>query len=133
VNHVLDACAMLAYLKGEPGAEVVATLLADPEGACYAHAVNLCEVYYDFLRQSDERTAREAVSDLLADGVVERRDLSRGFWERVGTHKARGRISLADCFCIALAQHLSAALVTTDHKEFDPLVSRGICPIHFIR
>jgi PIN domain nuclease of toxin-antitoxin system len=133
LNHIVDACAMLAYLKGEDGAHVVDALLLDPAERCFAHSVNLCEVYYYFLRRSDEKTARQAVADLYADGVIERKDMSRRFWQRVGEHKARGRISLADCFCIALAQHLSAELVTTDHHEFDPLVPLGLCPIHFIR
>ena len=133
MNHVLDACAMLAYLSGEKGAEVVQALLADSAEVCYAHAVNLCEVYYDLLRRSDERIAREAVADLLADGIIERRDLSGRFWRAVGAHKARGRISLTDCFCIALAQGLSADLVTSDRREFEPLVPLGLISIRFIR
>ncbi len=112
---------------------MVDALLRDPTEPCYAHSVNLCEVYYDFVRNSNERTAREAISDLFADGVNERRDMSRRFWQAVGRHKARGRISLADCFCITLTQQLSGELLTTDHREFDPLVPLGLCPIHFIR
>jgi predicted DNA-binding protein (UPF0278 family) len=59
--------------------------------------------------------------------------MGRRFLQRVGDHKARGRISLPDCFCIALAQELSAEVVTSDHGEFDPLVPLGIVPIKFIR
>lgn len=124
---------MLAYLKGEAGAPVVDGLLRSPAEACYAHVINLCEVYYDFIRRADERTARQAIRDLQADGVQARRDLSTRFWFRVGRLKARGRISLADCFCIVLAQELSGEVVTSDHHEFDPLVSLGLCPIRFIR
>ena len=41
--HVLDACAMLAYLRGEPGAQVVGALIQ--RGApCYPHTRNLSEV-----------------------------------------------------------------------------------------
>ena len=40
----------------------------------------------------------------------------------IGRLKARGGISLADCFCIALAQSLPADVVTSDHHEFDALV-----------
>lgn len=133
MTHALDACAMLAYLKGEPGALVVDALLRDPNEACCAHAINLCEVYYDFIRRADERTARQAIADLRADGVFVRRDLSAHFWFRVGRLKARGRISLADCFCIALAQTVGGEIVTSDHHEFDPLVPLGLCPIRFIR
>ena len=124
---------MVAYTEGERGGSVVASLLSDPAAVCYAHSVNLCEVYYQGIRRSDPRTARAAITSLYRDGVIERRDMSRRFWQRVGGHKARGRISLADCICIALAEELSAEVVTSDHGEFDPLVPLGIVPIRFIR
>lgn len=133
MNYILDACAMLAYLKGETGAIVVDSLLRNSEAVCYAHSINLCEVYYDFLRHSEEHIAQQAISDLYADGVIERKDLSRHFWHRVGKRKARGGISLADCFCITLAQRLKGEVVTSDHREFDPLIPLGLCPINFIR
>ena len=59
--------------------------------------------------------------------------MDREFWERVGAHKARGQIALGDCFCLALAETLGGQVVTSDHREFDPLVPLGICPITFIR
>jgi predicted nucleic acid-binding protein len=65
--------------------------------------------------------------------VVERNDIDSLFWRSVGQLKASGRISLADCFCIALAQRVAGEVVTSDHHEFDPLVPRGLCPIRFIR
>ncbi len=133
MNYVLDACAMIAYIEGEPGGAAVAALLSDSAAVCYAHSLNLCEVYYQGLRRSDPRTARAAIASLYRDGVIERRDMSRRFWQRVGGHKARGRLSLPDCICIALAEELSAELVTSDHGEFDPLVPLGIVPIKFIR
>lgn len=124
---------MIAYLKGEAGAPVVDRALRNPQDAAFAHSVNLCEVYYDFLRHSNDATARQAIADLLADGVVERKDLSRRFWRQVGQHKARGGISLTDCFCITLAQELKGEVVTSDHGEFDRLVPLALCPILFIR
>jgi predicted nucleic acid-binding protein len=131
--NVLDTSAMLAYVNGEVGGDVVDALLRDPNAVCYAHAVNLCEAYYLALRASDECTARQLIADLYADGVIPRRDMSREFWFSVGRLKSRGSISLADCFGVALAQHHSGQVVTADHKEFDPLVPLGICPILFIR
>jgi PIN domain nuclease of toxin-antitoxin system len=90
VNYILDACVMLAYLEDEQGAEVVETLLLDPSATCYAHSVNLCEVYYQLIRLSDESKAAQGIEDLLASGVIERPDMERAFWEHVGLHKARG-------------------------------------------
>src|SRR4051812_45360188 len=116
---------MLAYLTGEDGAVVVDELLGDPAHDCYAHSLNLCEVYYDFVRRADAATADQAVADLKAAGVVERSDLDPEFWRAAGDLKATGRISLADCLCVALAQRLDAHLVTSDHHEFDALVPRN--------
>lgn len=95
--------------------------------------MNLCEVYYGAIRKTDVQRARQTILSLFADGVIERHDMSRHFWQRVGELKARGRISLPDCFCISLAQKLSGAVVTSDHGESDPIVPLGIVPINFIR
>lgn len=60
--YVLDACAMIAYLRKEPGSSVVLQALVDTESLCLAHALNLCEVFYDFHRRSDEGVATSAIS-----------------------------------------------------------------------
>lgn len=133
--YVLDACAMIALVNGEEGSEVVDEVLTDRANTCYAHALNLCEVYYDVIRRSrsSEDVVLSVVDDILAAGVVERQDMGRSFWRVVGRHKARGRISLADCVCLALAAEVGGTLLTSDHGEFDPVASLSICPIRFIR
>lgn len=133
MNYAFDASAIVAYLNGEPGDTLVEALLLSPDAVCYAHAVNLCEVFYGYLRISDEITARQVIADVDAAGIVPRRDMSQAFWFDVGRLKARGGISLADCFSIALARAISGTVVTSDHGEFDPLVPMGDCPIVFIR
>ncbi|HEY3416573.1 MAG TPA: PIN domain-containing protein [Armatimonadota bacterium] len=130
---VLDACAMIAYLRNEAGADVVDAALADDSQTCLAHAINVCEVYYDFLRVSDQTTAKAAVDDLLQAGLVIREDLDRALWQDIGHYKVQYRLSLADCVALALAQRLQASLVTSDHHEFDPLAAAGICSFTFIR
>ena len=132
MNHALDACAMIAYLRAEPGSEVVAALLSDTSAVCYAHTINLIEVYYDFVRKTDTRSADQALAALHEDGIIERRDMNQRFTRQVGLLKARGSISIADCFCIALAQKIGE-VVTSDHHEFDRLVPLGIVSVRFIR
>ncbi|MGO8673756.1 MAG: PIN domain-containing protein [Capsulimonadaceae bacterium] len=131
--HILDASAIVAYENAETGGTVVRALLANPTAACFAHTINLCEVYYHLIRKTDVPRARQGILQLFADGVIERNDMDRHFWQRVGEHKARGKISLPDCFCISLAQELGGEVVTADHHEFDPIVPLGIVPITFIR
>ena len=130
---VLDACAMIAFLRDEPGAATVETLLVAQPAGCHAHAINLCEVFYDILRASDEPTAQQAIADLLTAGVVPSEDLSPALWQRAGRLKARHRLSLADAFALALAQTLDAELVTSDHHELDPLAAAGVARVRFIR
>jgi PIN domain nuclease of toxin-antitoxin system len=83
-DAVLDASAMNALLRNENGAEVVEALLLDPSTLCFAHSINLMEVYYDFLRQTDKATAQGFINGPFAAGVVERNDMDRAFWEAVG-------------------------------------------------
>ena len=61
-------------------------------------------------------------------------NLTIDFWKQVGQYRADiKRISLADCFALTLANREDAILVTSDHKEFDPVMPLKICEICFIR
>jgi len=132
---VLDACALIALLRSEPGGGEIRSLLADETCSCFIHAVNLCEVYYDCLRNYDEMQADQMLADLTLCGLLLREDMDVGFWKKAGHLKARGRISLADAFAVTLAEREKAILVTSDHHEFDPLLTAGLLPIsvRFIR
>lgn len=134
MDFVLDASAMIAYLRNEPGAERVQQALLDSSQRCFAHALNLCEVFYDFHRAADQETALNALTDLRKAGVIENSDIDPQFWQTAGMLKANHRrISLADCFALTLSGRLGATILTADHHEFDPLVERGIAQIQFIR
>lgn len=131
---MLDASAMIAYLRGEPGADTVESRLEDDSELCVAHAVSLCEVYYKAMRRSGDVGANSAIRDLKQVGLRVRSDLDEAFWRAVGFHKASiSSIPLADCFVVALAVGLGAEAVTADHPDFDPVVEHGICRVAFIR
>jgi predicted nucleic acid-binding protein len=131
---VLDASAMIAYLRGEPGADVVESALSGDGEPCVAHAINLCEVYYKFVRVSGEAVATSAIQDLKDTGLIVRIDLDEAFWHDVGRHKATiGSIPLADCFVVTLANRLDTEVVTADHPDFDRIADEGICRVTFIR
>ena len=132
--YVLDSSAMIALANNEPGANVVAYLLADSRNECYAHAINLCEVFYDAIRRSDDAQALRLITDLYGLGVIERRDFEAAFWQQAGRLKAvHRRVSMADCCALALTLRLGGELVTSDHHELDALAAAGICPINFFR
>ena len=132
--NVFDACAMLAFLGREVGADVVDRLLLDSANECLAHAVNMCEVYYDIVRRDGVEAAQRAIRRLGEAKVQTRSDLDTDFWQQVGNLKVNpGRISLADCFGVALTQREGATFVTSDRHEFECIDELGVCPILFIR
>ncbi len=131
--YVLDACAMIALLLREPGEEVVWTHLLENDATCFAHSLNLCEVFYDFYRESGEAAAIGAIEDPRWLGVVERSDLDESFWREAGALKGTHRVSLADCCAIALTKRVGGTLLSSDHHELDPLAALAVCTINFIR
>lgn len=133
-TFVFDACAVVALLRGESGAETVASLLDEPKNRCRLHAVNLREVYYDGLRRGDTSDAARLEELLTKSGFDIETEIPRPLWESVGRLKATlRRVSLADCFALAFALQENGTVVTSDHHEFDPIAATGICPVQFIR
>lgn len=129
---VMDSSALIALLRKEEGEPVVRAMLRDE--ICVAHAINLCEVYYDTLRLAGDLAAAELLSDLASRGLIIRDDIDTAFWQEAGRYKADlRRVSLADCFCLTLANRLQAQVVTADHHEFDAVDRKGLCGVRFIR
>jgi len=131
--YILDACALIALLQREPGGELVDALLAGKNNICMAHAINLCEVYYDLMRRTGESIARNAISGLLKAGIRIREDMDIEFWQKAGQLKSiYRRISLADCICATLANRTGGSVVTADN-EYLPLKDADICNVTYIR
>jgi predicted nucleic acid-binding protein len=130
---VLDASALIAYSRDEAGAITVERMVLDTNVFCLAHAINVTELYYDYLRATDHATAKAVITDLVTNGLTIREDMDTEFWMVMGQLKAKHRISIADCCGLTLAHRLHAEFVTADHHELDSLVDQGICSIRFIR
>jgi PIN domain nuclease of toxin-antitoxin system len=131
--YILDASAIIAWLRNETGADVVEQAVRDSGAQSLVHAINLCEVFYDACRNAGEARAQSVVSDLAAAGVAERNDFDQAFWMDAGRLKAGGGISLADCFAVTLTNRAGGTLLTSDHHEMDKIAATGICSITFIR
>ena len=135
MRYVLDACAIISLIKNEDGALIVRQALETENNICFVHAVNLCEVYYDCLRCYGNAPAEMLLTHLVEAGLIIRSDMDVDFWKAAGNLKARGRISLADCFAVSLAEREDALLLTSDHHEFEPLLANHGFPakVQFIR
>ena len=124
-THCLDACAVIAYLRRESGAEVLKEVIERPGTFLAMHVCNLGEVYYGFFRNDGLEAAWTAWANTLALPLELRRDADDTFIQRVGVIKVEERVSFADAFALALSERLNVSLVTTDHHEFDPIEQKG--------
>ncbi len=129
----MDACAVIALLRGEPGGDRMRDLLLDPETEASLHAANLGEVYYLALRRN-EAEAKKTIEHVLQLGIQLRRDLDDDFVQMAGKWKAHNRLlAYADAFVLALAERDGATVVTTDHGELDPIAAQGAIPFFWLR
>jgi len=107
---VLDASAVLAWLREEPGAEVVGPRLA---GAVMS-AVNWCETWQKLDQHgvdADRATRRLQTLGVRVEPLTVQDALGAArLWSRT---RAAG-LSLGDRCCLALAQRLTVAAITAD-------------------
>ncbi|MCO5316262.1 MAG: type II toxin-antitoxin system VapC family toxin [Solirubrobacterales bacterium] len=107
---VLDAWALVAFLKREPPAPLIRDAW-QREGAAIS-IINLGEVLYIRSRTHGERDAAERVELVREDLEVVPAD-----WplvEDATRIKSGGGLSFADAFCVATARRLDAELWTAD-------------------
>jgi PIN domain nuclease of toxin-antitoxin system len=123
-RYLLDACAMIAYLNDENGADKVEELLWRSDqrpGILSMHEVNLLEVYYGVYREEDETLADETYEKVINLPIKIVRGLTKPVFKEAGRLKAKYRVSLADSIALAEAKVKRIPLVTCDHHEFDHL------------
>ena len=123
-NYVLDACALLALLRNESGADIVADALnatANGDAEIIMNKVNLLEVYYDLYRTLSKDKADEILSEIKKRPITINSEITDDIFEEAGRLKASYKISLADSFALAQALTSNSELLTSDHHEFDPI------------
>jgi len=128
---VLDACALVALLKNETGADVVASAYKQAEKGdtkIIMNRVNLLEVYYGFYHDDGKEYA-DKIMDSVVKSIVLISEFDKEIFPIAGRLKASYRISLADSIVLAQTILLDSEVLTSDHHEFDPIEGRE--PIHF--
>jgi len=121
VLYILDACAVIALLKDEEGAEAVAVAYekASAGQALIAiNRINLLEVYYGFYRDKGAEYANN-IMNWLKRSIITINDMTDDVFLAAGRLKATYRISLADSIALAEALVSGGILLTADHHEFD--------------
>jgi PIN domain nuclease of toxin-antitoxin system len=110
-DWVLDASAVLAYIKGEPGAETVAAALP----TAILSAASAGEVVTKLIRYGFEpRRTVEMVQRLAYVIVPVDAALGLRAGELAAITQPKG-LSLGDRICLALAEQEGLTALTTDH------------------
>ncbi len=132
-GYLLDACALIALLNDEPGAERVDFLLQGDQPV-FMSAVNVLEVAYDAVRRQGRESAASVVIRLVHQaGITMFWSLTEDELTAAARWKSHGRLSLADAIALGIAEVRSLRLVSADHHELDPLESAGLVSIEWIR
>jgi ribonuclease VapC len=115
-SAVLDASALLAYLRDEQGADIVADAIAGGASIC---TVNLAEV---LSRAADRgadpaKLARQMTERGLLDGAISVEPLTTADAIEIARLRPPTRdrgLSLGDRACLALARRMEAPALTAD-------------------
>lgn len=132
-TYILDACALIAFLRQEKGDEKLVKLFKDKQNRFYLHSINLGEVYYDTLRLAGKKQAQELFADVAKLPVEIVWIMDSSFLELVGKYKTSFPMSYADSFVLALAERENGIVVSTDHGEFDAVEKSGKIAFYWLR
>jgi predicted nucleic acid-binding protein len=137
MTYVLDACALIAWLKNEPGADIVDGLLdraEEDEIYLLINIVNLVEVYYGFMKDLGTDRAREIMQTVRETAVKVIDTTDGAIFEEVARLKSTLKgFSIADAFGLATASVYTGSFVTCDHHELGKFQGYVNSPFLWIR
>jgi predicted nucleic acid-binding protein len=113
--HVFDACALIAYINNEKGADIVDGLLekaANGEITILMHKLNFLEVYYYIQKKFNESAALKFYEDIKISPIKLNTEITDNILIRAGRLKSMYKISLADSIGLAEAIINNGSLVS---------------------
>ena len=135
-HYILDACALLALLRNEPGADKVASAINaanNSEAGIIMHKANLLEVYYDLYRSFGKEKSDLILSEIKKRPIEINADITDEIFAEAGRLKASYKISFADSIALSQAIVLGRELLTADHHELDIVEKNEKIRFHWIR
>jgi predicted nucleic acid-binding protein len=121
---ILDACALLAVLAMEKGADNIRKLFQktiDRQAVLLMNKYNFLEVYYKIYRAYGKLEADRLFMTMEQMPIKINDTLTDEIFKEAGRLKSKYKISLADSMAIAEAIVENGSLVTADHHEIGPI------------
>ena len=119
---VLDACAIIALLAGEEGAENVKKLIQEAieeKNFLKMNQINLLEVYYHICKTYNQDEANKVIKKLKEFPIEILIGLNENVFAEAGRIKAKYKIPLGDSIAVAECIFNKATLVTSDHNDLE--------------
>ena len=119
---ILDACAIIALLAGEKGAENVKKLIQDAideKISLKMNQINLLEVYYHICKTYNQDEANKAIIKLKEFPIEIVIGLNENVFNEAGRIKSNYKIPLGDSIVVAECIINKGTLVTSDHNDLE--------------
>ncbi|RLG40207.1 MAG: DNA-binding protein [Thermoproteota archaeon] len=116
-KYVIDAGVLSLYFIGDERIKPYLGKVARGVDKAFICDVNLAEYYYKMCEKLGKSVAEiryHQIRESPIEVVATNEELTRKAGEK--KCKYRGKLSLADCFCLALAELKSAVILTTDRE-----------------
>jgi predicted nucleic acid-binding protein len=120
----LDACALLAVLAMEKGAENIRNLFqeaVDNQAVLMMNKLNFLEVYYKIYKAYGKIEADNLLKTIEQMPITINDTLTNEVFKEAGRLKSKYKLSLADSIAVAESIINKGSLVTADHHEIEPI------------
>lgn len=135
-QYVLDACALIAFLSNEEGADLVEGVLIEAtqgNAEIRMNKLNLLEAYYGDYRAHGKEAADGMLDVVRSLPITIVPELTDSVFGEAGRLKATYKMSLADAVVLAETSVCSGAVLTADHHELDIVEKRENISFQWIR
>ncbi|MDR2717190.1 MAG: PIN domain-containing protein [Treponema sp.] len=133
---ILDACALIALLAGEPGAENVKKIIQDAvdgDITVKINQINLLEVYYKVCNVYNQNEANRTMKKLKEFPIEIIIGLKEDVFNEAGRIKSKYKIPLGDSIAVAECIIGKGILVTSDHNDLEKIEKRESLKINWFR
>jgi len=133
---ILDACALIALLAGENGAEKVRDIIqdaVDEKATVKINQINLLEVYYYIINIYGQSKANEILRTIRKFPIEVIIGLENNTFNEAGRIKSTYKIPLGDSIVVAECIIRKGILVTSDHSDLEKIEDAEKIMINWFR
>ncbi|MCL2154202.1 MAG: PIN domain-containing protein [Leptospirales bacterium] len=135
-TFILDACALIALLAGEPGAKNVKEIIQDAVDGnviIKINQINLLEVYYHLCNVYNQDEANKVIAKIKEFPIKIIVGLKEKVFNEAGRIKSKYKIPLGDSIAVAECIIGKWILVTSDHSDIEKIEKEEDIKVNWFR